>query len=722
MILLSLDTETTGLDLYHGCLPYCVVAARLDTETDVVTEYCWLWPVQQWTRKVLPFLEDLDHITGMLVEADQIVLQNSKFDYTALTQLWEVAGHKLHWDWDRVQDTLLAGHLLASNQPHNLTDMALHYLGVDISGYETALHKETEAARRKARSLNRAGGENMLRWRIADSNLPDMPTAKGSLWKADGWLPAQLARHLDYPAVHPWHNVLTDYAQADAACTLQLWLVMEQQLHQRRVWDLYQQRLKVLPIAAGMEAAGVTVSVPRLTELQDKFQQEATQQAMVCTTVMEELGTEPFPLPKTGNSAALRSFIFDVLRLPTRKRSKNTGAPSISKDVLEAYEHELEAGSPGHRFVQALRAKRKRDTALSYLEAYQRYGLPHQQYLHQFLLLHPNLNPTGTDTLRCSSSNPNAQNISKQEDFGLRSCFGPVPGREWWSLDAQNIELRLPAYEAGEEEMIALFEEPTKPPYYGSNHLLNFHTVYPELWEQELAEHGLDKVGPAVKKKYASTYYQWAKNGGFAVQYGAIERDGGVGTADRAFHRAGSHARLKQRFRAIHGKGGLNDRCIKYAEKYGYIETMPDSSVDPARGYPLLCTRTQEGRILPTVPLNYRVQGTACWWMMQAMIRVQAQLDKWDAQSTPGNYRIVMQIHDELVLEFPRSRVHPKLDNGLFRLSNLWRVRIVQQLMAQGGADLIYSMGPSGYNSGKGVPTPVGVEYHAEHWGKGDTF
>jgi hypothetical protein len=159
-------------------------------------------------------------------------------------------------------------------------------------------------------------------------------------------------------------------------------------------------------------------------------------------------------------------------------------------------------------------------------------------------VLHPSLNPTGTDTLRWSCSNPNEMNIAKQEGFNLRLCFGPAPGREWWSLDAKNIELRIPAYESGQKDLIDLFERPDDPPFYGSTHLLNFSVVYPDLWEKELREVGLEKVGPHCKKKYASTWYQWCKNGGFAVQYGAVDRDDGGGTADRAFHRRGSHSLL----------------------------------------------------------------------------------------------------------------------------------------------------------------------------------
>lgn len=322
----------------------------------------------------------------------------------------------------------------------------------------------------------------------------------------------------------------------------------------------------------------------------------------------------------------------------------------------------------------------------------------------EWYVLHPSLSLTGTDTLRWSCQNPNTQNIGKGGIDGdvrsLRYCFGPAPGREWWSLDAKNIELRIPAYEAEEEDFIALFERPDEPPYFGSNHLLVSHILHEDLFNQCMGEDGqLD--GRIFKKRYASTWYQRIKNGNFAVQYGAIDKDDGTGTADRAYGVPGAQARIKARFKK---QEALNQKWIRFAEKYGYVETMPDLSVDPTKGYPLLCTRTEWGRILPTVPLNYHVQGTAMWWMHRAVVRVQAKLDEWNRREGKEEYKMVLQVHDELVFDFPKSLVHPKHNGG--KGSNLWRVKVIQGLMEQGGLDI-------------GVPTPTSCELHELTWAEG---
>jgi DNA polymerase I-like protein with 3'-5' exonuclease and polymerase domains len=305
-----------------------------------------------------------------------------------------------------------------------------------------------------------------------------------------------------------------------------------------------------------------------------------------------------------------------------------------------------------------------------------------------WMILRPQLNPTGTDTLRCSSNNPNEQNISRQEGFNLRQCFGPSPGREWWSFDAKNLELRIPAYECGEKELIDLFERADEPPYYGSEHLLNFSVVYDDLWYEALRDHGIEEAGPWIKDH--SPWYRRCKAGDFAVGYGAFGE-----TADRAFGRPGSRAKLMARFAK---KESLNREQIAFAESHGYVETIPDEEVCPERGYPLLCSRSEWGRISPTIPLNYHVQGTAMWWMMRAMVKVDEYL-----RTLPGDPFITLQVHDELVLDFPVGKGKKP------HLTNLPRVRKIASLMESCGQAI-------------GVSTPVSIEYHSQGWDEGITL
>jgi len=672
----SLDTEATGLDLAHGAKPFFITMC--DEEGEV---HYWEASVDPLTREPKWDVDDLVEVAELIAEADLLILQNPKFDVRAL----ETVGLNGDWPWDKTVDTLMAGHLLVSNQPHDLTTMAMIYLRLNIQPYEDRLEVATKEAMKIAK-------RKYPEWQLAKKGRADMPSAKEKTWKYDSWLPKAIAKAEDYPEDHDWHHVLAQYANTDSSVTLPLYLKQKQLLESKGLWRIYQERLKLLPVIYAMEQAGMTMSRSRLEELYERLIAESEECRELC---IELADGEIEDLPVNGMSNALRYVLFDKFALKSNKKTKK-GAQSADKFVLDHWLATIPETSKPWRFVNALRRYRKRKTAIGYMDSYQKFWLnlhrdynPDEEDPNECMIVYPSYNATGTDTLRFSSQNPNAQQVSKQEEVNTRYCFGPAPGREWYSCDAQNIELRLPAYMSGEQDLIDLFERPDEAPYYGSTHLLNFHTVYPDIWERELAEVGFDHVGPHCKKKFADTWYQWCKNGGFAVQYGAVERTDSMGTADKAFHKAGSHAKLKKRFSKLEA---LNKRCIKFAEDHGYIETIPDRTVDPDRGYPLYCSRTDYGRVLPTVPLNYYIQGSAMWWMMKAMIRCHEFLSKLSIDC-----KIVCQVHDELIFDFPKGGGQRKLKCGTTIIDKC------RALMAMGGDDY-------------GIPTPVSCSYHPVCW------
>lgn len=676
----SIDTETTGVDLSHGAMPFIVTSADEDGNVSY-----WEADVNPLNRKPLWSRNDIEEIKAHINSIPKLVLQNPKFDVKALHTIDKSIS--ANWRWEDTEDTLLMSHILASNQPHDLTSLVLIYLGVNIAPYEDEMEEHIKEARSLAKS-------DFPDWRIAKAGDSQMPSAKEKVWKFDMWLPRAIAQEKGYSEDHPWWTCASNYANADSIVTVQVYKRMFEILRTRKLEAIYRFRLQLLPVIYKMEARGVHASWPRTSSLQERLEAESQECQSKC---MELADHEISKLPINGTSNDLKKVVFGKFKLVSSKKTPN-GEPSMDKFVLDHWLATLPPESKPYKFIDNLKKYRKRQTSLGYIKSYKKFWLPTK--LLQTMVLFPSFNPTGTDTLRFSAYNPNAQQISKQEEVNLRYCFGPAPGREWWSLDAKNIELRLPAYESGEEELISLFERPDDPPYYGSTHLLNFHTVYPDLWDKAVDEVGDDKAGPHCKKAYASTWYQWCKNGGFAIQYGAVNitEPNKWGTADIAFHKKGAHSLLEARFSKLRK---LNQEQIDFANKYGYVETMPDKTVDPKRGYPLLCTRSNWGRVLETVPLSYHIQGTAMWWMCKAMVRVQEYLDFLNSSSTKG-YFMVMQVHDELVFDFPKgSGPDPWKTNRA-------KIRKIQKIMEEGGVDI-------------GIPTPVGVEYHDESWAKGQS-
>jgi DNA polymerase I-like protein with 3'-5' exonuclease and polymerase domains len=694
-MIISLDTETNGIDIHHGCLPFFVTGCR-----EGGSQSWWEWDVDPDTRRPEIPDGDVQEIQSFIDKADEIVFQNSKFDIEVLSKIDVIV------PWSKVHDTLISGHILASNQSHDLTSMALLYLGRDISPYEKALKAAVREARATVKShrKDKLNGElfeehSLADWTIAEKDDPNLPASGKQPAACDYWLPRAVAKEFKYQEPRPgcdhiwdnelgqclechghhWHTVLQEYSNIDSVVTLACWLKHEPLVKKRGYWEYYLSRIKLPRIAGLMERYGVTAYKPKLTGLRDTFTRESQEAAGRCMEVASNFEYD-LELPKGPVNNSLLGFCFGKLNLPLVVWT-DSGKPSIKEEALVKYS--LTLSGEQLRFVQALAQKRKRDTAITYMNGYERFWIPLNGD-GGWYIIHPSLNPTGSDTLRWSHSNPNQANISKDEDANLRSIFGPRPGREWYCFDAENIELRIPAYESGQEELIDLFERSKEPPFYGSEHLLNFSVVYPDIWEKELREVGIEKVGPHVKEKYESSYYQWCKNGDFAIGYQA-----GDETADKAFRRPGSRQKLIAKFEK---KAALNKKYVDMANLLGYVETIPDRTVNPKLGYPIMCSRQEYGKVKPTIPLNYHIQSTACWWMCKAMIRVQDKLDEWKAKGFDGH--LVLQIHDELVVDFPVG-------------TPLWRVKTIKALMERGGEDFVIK-----------VPTPVSVKKCSESWDK----
>lgn len=662
--MIAIDCETTGLKPYQGSQPFFI---SIISENE--KQFFWEWSVDTLTMKVDVDNKDIQDIKNIINNEKVLIFQNAKFDISFLQAL----GIDIFGKGHVIEDTLFAGHLLASNHFHDLTNMALEYLDYNIKPVEEKLKKSCTQAQRLIKQYYQA-------------SIP-----------FGYWLAKSAANLLHYPANHSWHSVLQEYANMDSLITLRLWQVMDKHIQERGLAKIYRERLKLIEVTYGMEKVGITLNNKRVEKLRKRFVGEIEDESNICMSIAENYKYD-LSLPKGGMNKSLYDFCFSKMGLdlkPVMKTPK--GKVSLAKESLDHYLDTLNKTGDHYTFLAALQSMRKRETSVKYLDNYKEFWQEIPE-LKDWSRLHPSLNPTGTHTLRWSSSSPNEQNISKQKGFNLRYCFGPLPGREWWSLDAQNIELRIPAYMADEKELIEVFEYPKKPPYYGSYHLVIFDLLYPELFQ---------KHGKNCKQLYASTYYQWIKNGNFAILYGAQR-----GKADATYHVKDAYYKICHRFPKI---TALARKQIEFANSVGFIETIPDKSVDPKRGYPLLCSYPNIP-ILPTIPLNYYVQGSAMWWMMESMIACYNKLCEWFLKNGFDGY-LVMQVHDELVFDFPKSKrsiedQQQRLIKNIFdyqEQDTLWRIKVIRGLLEKCGQNI-------------GVPISTGIEYHEDNWAEGKTI
>lgn len=676
-MMLAVDTETTGLDFWHGTAPFFVSTCDLD---DLENQKYWEWSVDPKTRRVQQPDEDAEEIADYLLAFDEgrLVLHNAKFDFHAL----RVAGVWDHWDvdsaWKRVEDTIVASHVIDSSQRKNLTDLTIKYVGHDVETLERTLKQSVDKARRICRT--KAFREDYGEWAIASEERADMPSAKGAGSSgADYWLPRELWRRVKWVREeHPeFQTALRNYANADTAATLALWQVFKAILERGKHWGMYRSRMETLPVLYHMECDGVTAIGPNIDHLDTEFRKKSDQHEQECVAIAKNY-RYGLQLPKSGRNGSLDKFMIDVLKLPPVYNKKSrTGKQTFDKTAMAHYLDVLPEGTRQRRFVEALLKKRKADTSISYIESYQRFWIHVGDGIY---VLHPSINPVGTDVTRRSSSNPNEQNISTQaneEGLSLRFGFGPGPGREWWAMDYINLELYIPAYYAKEQAMIDLFENPDDPPYFGSNHLLCAHILWPKEFEECM------RAGDSFKDKY-KTLYKRTKNGNFAVQYGAIAESG---TADRAYGQVGAQLKIQSRLGKI---SQMNKDAIAFAEKHGYVLTLPEK--DLGVGYPVACPRGDYGKIRPTVPLSYVIQGTAGRCTERALVRCHAKLRDWNAIEGAGTYRIAAEVHDEIVFDFPARGKQ-----------NLGKIGALRRLMEMSGTDI-------------GIPLKVDVSYHPNNW------
>lgn len=669
-MIISLDTETTGVDFAHGATPFLVTT----TDGDGCIRY-WEWDVDPLTRRPDVPPGDLADIAELMDAADLIYLQNAKFDARALLAVG------LQLPWDKVRDTLVMGHLLASNHGHKLEEMCLEYLGADIKPYESSIKEATRICRAAAK-------RDFPAWRLADEGAEGMPSVKGSSkrdedkpWKNDMWLPRALAKAgtRQYILQH-WLTAVATYANADSEHTLYLGLEMEHLIRERGYWAVYEDRCRLPRIACEMECCGVT-AIGTYTEATIKAYTahvEDAEQRLV--EIAAGYGHDLVLAKGAAINNNMRDFFYRGLQLPT-VTSKKTGNPTLDKDAMQEYLTTLDEG-PALDFVQILADKRMHETALAYMHAYRRFWVP-VPGAPGYYRIHPSLNPFGTDHLRWSSNSPNMQNVSGEtKELSNRACFGPAPGREWWRMDFRSIERRIPAYESGEPKMVVVFEQPDEPPYWGSLYYLTASVLYPEkFWP-------LSEEKDAFKRGQPRLYKQ-AKFFDLAKQYGCGRRKG-----DLLSRVKNSFDLVDQEFPIL---ARLQAHYLAQAERLGYVETVPDRSVDPERGYPILASRTEDGRVLSTTPFNYHVSGTACWVKNRALVRCAEQLAAWRAEGFDGH--IALEIHDEILFDFPRGET---MD------TNRWRAAVLRGLMERCGEDLVPP-----------IPTPVSVEYHDVSWAVG---
>jgi DNA polymerase-1 len=370
--------------------------------------------------------------------------------------------------------------------------------------------------------------------------------------------------------------------------------------------------LPLATVLADMEFRGVRIDAPALAALSTEY----AARLAALEGEIHALAGRTFAI---ASPLQLRAVLFDELGLPIVKRGK-TG-PSTDAEVLEqlAPLHPLPEKLLEHRRYAKLKS--------TYVDALPALVDPGTGRIHT------SFNQTVTATGRLSSSDPNLQNIPIRTAEGrqIRAAFLPgAPGWRFVAADYSQIELRILAHLSGDVAMRAAF---------AAGEDIHARTASAVCGVAAAA------VTPAMRRL--------AKAVNFGILYGqsafGLAKAIGIPQAEAAEFIAGY-------FRAFAGAAAFMDEVLDRCRRDGHVTTMLGRRRAIAGVRDRERRRTAAGVLSLTLPereaVNTVVQGSAADLIKLAMLRVAARL-----RAERRRAALVLQIHDELLLESPAEEV-----------------------------------------------------------------
>ena len=399
----------------------------------------------------------------------------------------------------------------------------------------------------------------------------------------------------------------TEYAAEDTDITVQLHRVQHPRIAADAGLDFVYSSIEIptSEVLFRMERTGVLLDCALL----DAQSRELGERVLALENRAYELAGQPFNL---GSPKQLGDILFGKMGLPVVKKTA-TGQPSTDEDVLQ----QLAADYPLPKLLLEHRG-------LSKLKSTYADKLPQMRNAHTGRV-HTSFGQATAVTGRLASTDPNLQNIPVRTPEGrrIREAFIAPPGHTIVSADYSQVELRIMAHLSGDESLLKAFAEGA-----------DIHrATAAEIFGVPLADVSGDQ------RRYIK-----------AVNFGLIYGMSAFGLAAQlAIERSAAQMFIDKYFTRYPGVAEYMRRTRELAHKQGYVETvfgrrlwLPDIN---AGGGP----RRQGAE---RAAINAPMQGTAADLIKLAMIVLQQWLDR-ERLGT----RLILQVHDELVLEAPDAEL-----------------------------------------------------------------
>lgn len=409
----------------------------------------------------------------------------------------------------------------------------------------------------------------------------------------------------------PFEEV-TLYASEDTDIVLQLYHYFKPKLEETETNELVREIESPLgPILALMEFNGIVCDT-----------EELEKQRHSVDAIVDELEKEihdlvgyPFNI---GSPSRLAEILFDDLGFKPVRKTKS-GKFSTDVNVLEALATQEDINNPKTSVPRLIIEYRQcRNLQSTYL------GQLHHSVHEDTKRIHTHLYQLTTATGRLKSDSPNLQNIPIRSEIGrkLRRAFVAPEGHKLICADYSQIELRVLAHFSEDPKLTEIF-----------NQDLDIHSSVAE--EVFKVQH--EDVTREMRDK--------AKIVNFGIIYGVSPS----GLARRIQGMNVDEARelitnYKERFPGINV---FFQNCVQQALDQGYVSTLTGRR----RAIPELFEPSQSRQSLgERLAINTVIQGTAADLIKAAMVRVQHRIDRDEL-----NMKMLLQIHDELVLETPND-------------------------------------------------------------------
>ncbi|MCL4871668.1 MAG: DNA polymerase I [Anaerolineae bacterium] len=402
------------------------------------------------------------------------------------------------------------------------------------------------------------------------------------------------------------------YGAADAVMTLRLVEPLQKEITRLGLSQILDIEMPLVPILSDMEQIGVRLDVPFFSQMG----QELNERLKVVEAQIHQLAGEPFNI---NSPQQLSDILFKKLNLPREGLKKNkTGYYSTAVNVLESLEESDSSGIIGHIMEYRELGKLKS----TYVDALPTMVNPETGRVHT------SFNQTGSVTGRIASNSPNLQNIPIRTELGqkIRRGFVPAPGKLFLAADYSQIELRILAHISQDEALCQAFWQ-----------------------DQDIHRATAAAVFNIPVEEVTFQQRRFAKSVNFGLIYGMgayrLSRDS-------EFTLAEAENYIKQYFARFPGIDRYLSETREKARRDGYVETL----LGRRRYFELFQSAAGQRNVQAQMraereAVNHPIQGTAADIVKIAMIMLHQRL------SEQYQARMILQVHDELVLELPVEEV-----------------------------------------------------------------